>query len=114
MINFKAKLIGWSFALSLFAVEGWSLSRTHGDFFGIPPKEEVYQDTTPPKYQYFYKAQIGIAEWNMAADTLDKILPHIGESMTVDQANYYKQLFVRQLRKLQFSVDSIKLEKPKK
>lgn len=72
---------------------------------GNKPKEE---------YRYFYKAQIGIPEWSRSTDTLQLLLQNFGRSLSVDQAEQYRALFIRQINKIQFSVDSVKVEGGKK
>ncbi len=77
----------------------------------VPLMKNTFLDT--PKYQYFYKAYADIYQWERAKDTLDFLLQDFGKSLSVDQSALYKSMFIRQINKIVFQVDSIKIPQPK-
>lgn len=104
-------IIAASSAFLLFGQNTKSMLPINTDFGEIVDARK-YLDT--PRYQYFYKATVGIVEWQRSADTMNYVLNLLGETLTVPQAREYKALFYRNFSKLQFSLDSIRLPEPQK
>jgi hypothetical protein len=99
--------------LSLAA--GFLFNKSHANY--LPMRSQLTMDNTTfidtPKYQYFYKAYADIYQWERAKDTLDFLLQDFGKSLSVDQSALYKSMFIRQINKIVFQVDSIKIPQPK-
>lgn len=73
----------------------------------------AFQDT--PKYQYFVRIPYQIIQPSL--DSLIKyVIPEIGKTKTVDDANFIKAFSQRQFNRIsQFaSLDSVLITKPKK
>ncbi len=82
----------------------------------VPMKNNAPMGSTivdTPKYQYFYHAYADINQWERAKDTLDFLLADFGKSLSVDQSALYKSMFIRQINKIRFQVDSVKIPQPK-
>jgi hypothetical protein len=77
----------------------------------VPLMKNTFLDT--PKYQYFYHAYADIYQWERAKDTLDFLLADFGKSLSVDQSKLYQSMFIRQINKIRFQVDSVKIPQPK-
>lgn len=69
---------------------------------------------TPAKYSYIYVIKTTPLEWQRSMDTLQIVLNEMGRSMSVDEANTYRNAAFRQLGRLsgRITLDSIKIKKP--
>lgn len=62
----------------------------------------VSQSSKPkePKYRYFLRHETEIDEYVPAIDTVNFVLQQMGKSMTVDQADQYRNLVTRNMQRL--------------
>lgn len=60
------------------------------------------QDFKPgkPKYRYFLRHETEINEYVPAIDTVNFVLQQMGKSMSVDQADQYRNLVTRNMQRL--------------
>lgn len=77
--------------------------------------EPVMVDTTIPKYRYIMKAEIPSGQYFASLDTIHSIIPIIGKTLIVDDAEYWRSLLINQIIRLtQYArPDSVKIENKK-
>jgi hypothetical protein len=65
-----------------------------------------------PKYHYVVRLEIPAGQYSTSIDTLYMIMGELGKTLTVDQANQYRNLADRQLYRIaQYGkIDSVKIE----
>jgi len=86
----------------------------------ISPQSETnanLRDSPPPKPQYIPAVKIPVHIWDNAFDSIGRfVLPELGKSMSVDQADQYKKFFYRQINSIltAATVDSILLNSKKR
>lgn len=67
-----------------------------------------------PRYSYFLKASIDINQWERAKDTIVGVMGGYGRRYYPEEAETYRNMLYRQIAKLNFTLDSIRIDKPKK
>lgn len=88
-----------------------AISATVRSYKDIKPSPSPLPDSTEPKYRLVMKPAV-----KASLDSIDMyLLPVIGQSLTVDQANQAKSFLMSQIfRIIQYArPDSVKIEQPK-